>query len=98
MAHPTVDGGGASPWDGPRPAPERREETLAHGSRVYRVHCLQCHGVTGDGRGPTAAWVNPHPRDYRQGIFKFQSRDQTEDKGYGTVRKPAKEDLVRTLR
>ena len=32
---------------------------------------------TGDGRGPTARWVNPHPRDYRQGRFKFTSVDQT---------------------
>jgi mono/diheme cytochrome c family protein len=77
---------------------ENLEDTLAHGSRVYRVQCMQCHGVTGDGRGPTAPWVNPHPRDYRPGLFKFQSRDQVEDKGYGKDRKPSRDDLLRTLR
>ncbi len=53
------------------------DENLDHGSRLYRIHCLHCHGVTGDGRGPTGRWVNPHPRDYRQGKFKFMSVDQT---------------------
>jgi mono/diheme cytochrome c family protein len=73
---------------------ENLEDTLAHGSRKYRLQCLQCHGVTGDGRGPTAPWVNPHPRDYRPGLFKFQSVSQTD----GSKRKPMRADLLRTLR
>ena len=68
------------------------EETLEKGSRLYRVHCLHCHGVTGNGRGPTASWLNPHPRDYRQGRFKFTSVDQTK------LRKPPhRDDLLRVL-
>lgn len=68
--------------------------TLTAGSKLYRLHCLACHGVTGNGRGPSAQWVNPHPRDYRQGLFKFQSVDQTK----ATEKlKPAREDLFRTL-
>ncbi|GIW80769.1 MAG: hypothetical protein KatS3mg105_2576 [Gemmatales bacterium] len=69
------------------------EDTLAEGSRLYRLHCLHCHGLTGNGRGPTAPWVNPHPRDYRPGIFKFTSSGQIEQQ-----RKPLRSDLVRTLR
>jgi mono/diheme cytochrome c family protein len=38
---------------------------------LYRQHCAHCHGVSGDGLGPTAAFLNPFPRDYRKGIFKF---------------------------
>ncbi len=56
---------------------------------LYRQHCAHCHGVTGDGAGPTAAFLNPHPRDYRQGIFKFKS---TEFRA-----KPTEADLKRTL-
>jgi mono/diheme cytochrome c family protein len=67
------------------------DATLAAGSKLYRRHCLQCHGVAGDGRGPTGPWVHPHPRDYRQGIFKFVSSDGPGD------RKPRREDLHRTL-
>lgn len=69
------------------------DETLGRGSTVYRQQCLHCHGLSGDGRGATAPWVNPHPRDYRQGIFKFTSSSQDEGR-----RKPRKEDLLRTLR
>jgi mono/diheme cytochrome c family protein len=68
------------------------EVTLKEGSRLYRQYCLQCHGLTGDGRGPTARWLNPHPRDYRPGIFKFESVNQSD-----TKRPPRREDLYRTI-
>jgi len=71
------------------------DKTLAMGSTRYRVHCLHCHGVPGDGRGPTSRWVNPHPRDFRAGLFKFHSIDQT--KG-ASDRPPSRDDLMRTLR
>lgn len=67
--------------------------TLERGSALYRVHCLHCHGVNGDGRGPTARWINPHPRDYRQGLFKFQSVDQTD-----APRPPRRADLHRVIK
>ncbi len=79
-------------------------DTLAKGSTRYRVHCLHCHGVSGDGRGPTARWINPHPRDFRAGLFKFQSINQLESKPGDPVqhsnspRPPARADLLRTLR
>lgn len=40
---------------------------------LYRQHCVHCHGINGDGAGPTAAFLNPYPRDYRPGKFKFKS-------------------------
>lgn len=44
---------------------------LAAGARVYNgLKCNQCHGLTGDGRGPTGPWVFPYPRDFRLGLFK----------------------------
>jgi mono/diheme cytochrome c family protein len=64
--------------------------TLAKGSVLYRRFCMQCHGIPGDGRGPTATWVNPHPRDYRQGLFKFISSEDGQ--------KPRRADLMRTLK
>lgn len=68
------------------------DTTLAEGSSIFRAQCLHCHGLPGDGRGPSAHWVNPHPRDYRQGKFKFTSSSQ--DLG---ERKPRREDLLRIL-
>jgi mono/diheme cytochrome c family protein len=69
-----------------------RPDVLAEGSKFYKAHCLQCHGLTGDGRGPTGAWVYPLPRDLRQGIFKFVSSAGS------AARKPARADLHRMLR
>lgn len=40
---------------------------------LYRRHCARCHGVTGDGRGPTARYQAPYPRDFRWGVFKWKS-------------------------
>jgi mono/diheme cytochrome c family protein len=71
------------------------DATLAKGSARYRIHCVHCHGVPGDGRGPTARWINPHPRDFRLGLFKFQSVDQATD---GQQRKPSRTDLMHTVR
>jgi mono/diheme cytochrome c family protein len=68
------------------------DETLAAGSILYRRHCLHCHGLAGDGRGPTGPWVNPHPRDYRQGKFKFLSTDNSV-----AGRKPRRADIIRVI-
>jgi mono/diheme cytochrome c family protein len=40
---------------------------------LYRRYCAHCHGISGDGRGPTAMILNPYPRDYRPGVFKFKT-------------------------
>ncbi len=40
---------------------------------LYREHCAHCHGISGDGAGATAALLNPYPRDFRLGKFKFKS-------------------------
>jgi mono/diheme cytochrome c family protein len=56
---------------------------------LYRRHCAHCHGISGDGLGPTAAILNPYPRDYRSGIFKF--------KGTYTAAQPTDDDLRRII-
>ncbi|HEV7221737.1 MAG TPA: c-type cytochrome, partial [Pirellulales bacterium] len=56
---------------------------------LFRQHCAHCHGVSGDGAGPTAAFLNPYPRDYRQGVFKFKSTSRSS--------KPTTADLKRIL-
>ena len=68
---------------------------LQAGRRLYMQHCMHCHGVSGDGNGPTARYIsnhrlNPQPRDFRRGLFKFTS---TKDGYYAS-----REDLRRTVR
>ena len=45
--------------------------TLRDSAEMYRQQCLHCHGAEGGGNGPTADFLNPRPRDYRKGVFKF---------------------------
>lgn len=56
----------------------------------YRQHCANCHGITGNGRGPTGTALNPYPRDYRMGVFKFKSTSRGA--------KPMREDLAGLIR
>jgi mono/diheme cytochrome c family protein len=66
-----------------------RSDLVGRKNGLYREHCVHCHGITGDGLGPTAAFLNPYPRDYRPGKFKFKStwRDM----------KPTHADLMKVL-
>ncbi len=34
------------------------------GAALYMANCTACHGVTGDGRGPRAYFINPKPRNF----------------------------------
>lgn len=56
---------------------------------VFRKHCVACHGLTGNGLGPAAMLLEPYPRDFRRGTFKFKST--------AVGRKPTRDDLRRTL-
>ena len=62
---------------------------MQSGRVLYMRHCSHCHGTSGDGAGPTAQYLNPRPRDYRHGIFKFTS---TKD-----VSKASRQDFKRVL-
>ncbi|WP_437223190.1 cytochrome c [Planctomicrobium sp. SH661] len=64
-------------------------QVLVRGRHLYAVHCQHCHGVSGDGNGPTAEYLNPLPRDYRKGIFKFTSTLASE--------RASRADLARTI-
>jgi mono/diheme cytochrome c family protein len=64
-------------------------DNYGQGKGLYRQHCVHCHGITGNGRGPTAAFLNPYPRDFTRGVFKFKSTPI----GY----KPTHADLKRIL-
>lgn len=39
---------------------------------LYREHCVDCHGLTGDGLGPASRLLNPYPRDFRLGKIKYK--------------------------
>jgi DMSO reductase family type II enzyme heme b subunit len=61
------------------------------GEAVYAKRCLQCHGDEGDGLGPAADRLNPPPRDFTFGLFKFKTTAFDEDL-------PNDDDLFRMVR
>ena len=71
-----------------KPGYDRLELQL--GREVYTRQCAGCHGTTGDGKGPAGSHLNPPPRDYRNGVFKFTSTPRGS--------KPRREDLRRILK
>ena len=46
-----------------------RSDIVGRKNGLYREHCVHCHGVTGDGLGPTAAFLNPYPRKTPPGFY-----------------------------
>jgi len=75
---------------GNREPNETEKQHLQRGYQVFSKYCVQCHGVTGNGKGAVAEYLNPKPRNYTRGIFKFTSTP------YG--HKPRRSDLVHTIR
>jgi hypothetical protein len=64
-------------------------EAIGGAKGLYREHCVHCHGISGDGAGPTAAFLNPYPRDYREGWYKWKSTKRED--------RPTTDNLMRTL-
>jgi cytochrome c oxidase cbb3-type subunit I/II len=62
----------------------------ARGKIVYERFCVSCHGDLGNGEGEVAPYIDPKPRDYRQGTFKWRSTPS------GSL--PLVSDLEKTIR
>ncbi len=59
------------------------------GEVSYNRYCVGCHGSQGDGAGPAVQHLNPRPRNFRRGVFKFTS---TKSGG-----RPLRADLFKTI-
>ncbi len=70
---------------------ETARELVPRGKAVYFRRCVGCHGEKGDGKGPSARFLNPKPRDFTSGIFKFRSTSG----GMNTL--PSDDDLYITV-
>ncbi len=72
-----------------KPMPEATEEFVEKGRAIYFRRCSFCHGLLGDGEGPAAKYLDPRPRDFTLGTFKFRTTKSGE--------LPTDEDLFRTV-
>ncbi len=46
-------------------------ELIAKGKALFAVNCASCHGANGMGDGPAAAALNPKPRNFHEGYWKY---------------------------
>ena len=46
-------------------------ELIAKGKALFMVNCASCHGNNGLGDGPAAAALNPKPRNFHEGYWKY---------------------------
>ena len=46
-------------------------ELVAKGKAVFAVNCASCHGNEGLGNGPAAAALNPKPRNFHEGYWRY---------------------------
>jgi hypothetical protein len=85
----------AQPWTGTTNDPlfQARLPDRAlqpQGRYVFQRNCAVCHGAFGDGRGEMGREIQPRPRDFNRGLFKYRSTPP------GKL--PTNEDLERTIR
>ena len=71
------------------PMPPETPELVASGKVIYFRRCSFCHGLLGDGEGPAAEFLDPRPRDFTLGTYKFRTTESGE--------LPTDEDLFRTI-
>jgi mono/diheme cytochrome c family protein len=46
---------------------------LAKGKETFKMICATCHGESGKGDGPGGQGIQPPPRDFTKGDFKFDA-------------------------
>lgn len=46
-------------------------ELIAEGKTLFAVNCASCHGAAGQGNGPAAMALNPKPRNFHEGYWKY---------------------------
>lgn len=53
-----------------------QDDDLRKGQQVFTTYCATCHGEKGDGQGPVGKTLDPPPRDFTKGEFKYGGTDQ----------------------
>ncbi len=54
-------------------APDEGDPFYEAGRQVYFKRCYSCHGRYGEGDGMAAHYLDPRPRDFTFGMFKFRT-------------------------
>jgi mono/diheme cytochrome c family protein len=52
------------------------EDVRSPGQRTYEMYCIGCHGTDGKGDGEAAVFLNPKPRNFVSGDYKYFHFDE----------------------
>src|SRR3546814_1922684 len=63
----------------PVPLAPARSPDLARGATLYGQNCASCHGMSGDGRGPDAARLDPPPIAFSDAAHARERSVQSEE-------------------
>ncbi|HEY6929555.1 MAG TPA: c-type cytochrome [Thermoanaerobaculia bacterium] len=71
------------------PHPPATPKTRERGKKLYEANCEKCHGARGTGDGAAAAFLQPRPRDFTTGAYKYRTTE------FGLL--PTDADIYRTI-
>lgn len=66
---------GAAKWKGKKNPVASSPESIAKGKEIFTKNCATCHGDSGKGDGPAGVALDPKPRDFTAGDFKYGNDD-----------------------
>jgi mono/diheme cytochrome c family protein len=52
------------------------QEPSVEGQKIFRARCFVCHGLNGDGRGPSATSLGADPRNFTDPAWQKQASDE----------------------
>ena len=67
--------------------PKKTPQLINEGKKLYEVNCTPCHGPKGEGKGPAAAALNPHPSDFAQPLKDWPNTKGNPEKIFGVISK-----------
>ena len=71
-------------------SPPADQASTTLGKSIYEARCALCHGTNGKANSIAAPFIDPRPRDFTAGKFKFRSTET------GSI--PTDDDLLKTIR
>ncbi len=66
-------------------APKKTKELVSTGKKLYETNCASCHGVKGEGKGPAAAALTPHPVDFAQPLKDWPNTKGNPEKVFDVI-------------
>ncbi len=73
---------------GKAPAPPKKTSELVNvGKKLYEKNCTACHGPKGEGKGPLASALTPHPVDFAEPLKNWPNTKGDPEKIFEVISK-----------